>query len=327
VNRYAEAISNLREALSEDPNKSEAYYWLYLAHAESGDSAEAASVLSSLEETVAAGDEDVEAKFWLLKIYSESGDAAGQQRLLVELEAAAEADPEDPDVAFYLARGRYALGDLEGALEALQSAAALDPNHTLAHFWLGQVYFEQQRLDRARQEFDTVLRLDPDNAAAYHNRGVTAYRMGDIEQALADLRAARDRDASDFQTRYQLGAIHLTQALPAVPMSSPDEDGLQKAEEEFEAALTACPSMPEPLIGLGNLHLIRGEPAVALEYLNQAVEQLPDSPEVWFALGQAYASLGRVGDACGALDSFSDLSPPPEWGEQAEEMQTELGCP
>ena len=327
VDRYAEAIADLEKALEADPGLVEAYYWLYEARSRGGDAEGAEKALADLEAAVAAGQSGPEGRFWLLKLYVERGDEEARDQALSVLEAQVQSTPGDADGHFWLGRAYYELGQVEQALQSFQSAVTMDPEHVLAHFWLGQVYTEQGRPELALQEFDTVLRLDPNNVAALHNRGVVAYQMGDLDRALEDLEAALAEDPDDPGSHYQLGAVYLARAVPETPVDLPDADLLEKAQAEFEQALELCPGMPEPLIGLGNLHLVEGDPAAAIEPLKQALEQVEDSPQAWFALGQAYAALGQGEKACDAFDRFLALSPPPEWAEQAEQIREQLGCP
>ena len=325
IDRYSEAITDLEQAVENDAGLSEAYYWLYIAYTETGDSAQAAAALSSLEE-LAADEESPETWFWLLRTYFEDGDSSGQESTLSALETAAEANSEDSDTLYWLGRARYVAGDADGAFEAFQSAAELDSDNAPTHFWLGQIYSERGNLELAWQEFEAVIEIDPDNAAAYHNRGTVAYQMGTIGQALTDLQAAQTRDPDDAQTHYQLGAIYLMQALPASSMGQPDMQSLQSAQTEFETALDLCPGMPEPLIGLGNLLLIQGDPSAALESLNEALEHDPTSAEAWFAVAQTHYYLGDNEATCDSFTQFLSLSPPEMWAEQAVEVMTELGC-
>ena len=325
IDRFSEAISDLEQALENDASQSEAYYWLYVAYTETGDPAQATAALSSLEDLAADG-EDAGTQFWLLRTYFEDGDTAGQESMLSTLEAAAEASPDDSDALYWLGRARYLAGNTDGAFEAFQSAADSDPDHAPVHFWLGQIYSERGNLELAWQEFEAVIEIDPDNAAAYHNRGTVAYQIGTIGQALTDLQAAQTRDPDDAQTHYQLGAIYLMQAIPTSSMGQPDMQSLQSAETEFETSLDLCPGMPEPLIGMGNLLLIQGDPAAALEPLSEALEYSPGSAEAWFAVAQAHYYLGDTEAACDSFTQFLSLSPPEMWAEQAGEVMSELGC-
>jgi len=328
VDRYAEAVADLEAALAAGPDQPETYYWLYVAYSNSANEEGATRTLADLE-AAASAKSSPEWQFWLFQAYGEKGDDQAQAGTLTALETAAQENPGDAETHFWLARAYYEMERYDQALSSFQSALTTNPEHKLAHFWLGQLYTEQDRFDLALQEFDTVLRLDPENTAAYHNRGAVSYQLGNLTQALTDLQAALERDTDDPRTHYQLGAVYLAQAVPEGQglLAPPDPQLLEQSNSEFETALALCPGMPEPLIGLGNLYLLQGDTAKALESLNQAADQEPDAPEVWFALAQAHAAMGQAEAACDALDRFMDLPSPPEWQEQAEQTRAQLGCP
>ncbi len=216
---------------------------------------------------------------------------------------------------------------MESAVQAFQQVLALQADHGMAHFWLGQIYAEQGRLEEARRELDAALPQLTDQAPAYHNRGVVLYQLGDLEAATSDLEAAIREDPEDPRSHYQLGAVYLARAIPASPLALPDTAWLEKAQGEFARALDLCPGMPEALIGMGNLHLLQGDPQKALEVLNPLLERHPDSAQAWYAIAQAHATLGNTSEACRALDQFLSLSPPAEWAEQAGKVKEQLGCP
>lgn len=327
VDRYAEAISDLQGALAREPERLEAGYWLYRAYDEQGDAAGAARIVADMEAAVEAGRGGAEGRFWLLKVYHETGDEAGREAMLAALQAAVQAAPGDANGHYWLGRAYYELGRADEAIQSFQNALTMDPSHALAHFWLGQVYAENNRLAEARQQFDAALALESNNAAAYHNRGVVAYQLQEIEQALADFQAAVENDPEDPRSHYQLGATFLARGLPTEVGALPDSASLERAQAEFERALELCPGMTEPLIGLGNLYLIQGNTTAALESLNQAAEQAPDSPQVWFALAQVHMAAGQVDEACQAIRQFLALDPPAEWVAQANLMSSQLGCP
>ena len=85
--------------------------------------------------------------------------------------------------------------------------------------------------------------------------------------------------------------------------------------------------MPEPLIGLGNLYLLQGDSAAAVERLERALERVPDSPEALYALAQAYAQQGDLEAACSTIDRFLALEVAEEWRAQGQEMRQQWNCP
>jgi len=61
--------------------------------------------------------------------------------------------------------------------------------------------------------------------------------------------------------------------------------------------------------------------------LQQAIEQMPDSPQAYYALGGAFAQSGDTTSACDAYSSFLALDPPSNWRLQGEQAMAALGCP
>jgi tetratricopeptide (TPR) repeat protein len=67
----------------------------------------------------------------------------------------------------------------------------------------------------------------------------------------------------------------------------------QAAEADLSIALTRGPQSPEVLYTLGLVHLQLHHPAAARDALLRSVQLLPNRPEAWLALGQAYAKHGE----------------------------------
>ncbi len=229
-----------------------------------------------------------------------------------------------------LAAGRAHLekGEYAEAIADLEAVVAADPANNEARFVLGQAYFRAGDFEKAATEFRTVLVTDPENAAAHHNLGVTYFQMRDPHAALAEFQAAKQLDSDDPDTHYQLGATYLVLAFSgADPTAPPDPQLLEQASVEFQAALDLREDMPEALIGMGNVHIAQGDYTAAVQVLQRAVRQAPNSSEAYYALAEAYAQSGDVSQACEAYSRFKELNPPPEWLEQAIQVMATLGCP
>ena len=79
---------------------------------------------------------------------------------------------------------------------------------------------------------------------------------------------------------------------------------------------------------MGNVYLINKKFDQAVASLEKAIALQPDSPEALFALGQAYASVGRTSDAITALTKCVQLNAPPEpFLSKAREILQQLGAP
>jgi tetratricopeptide (TPR) repeat protein len=216
-------------------------------------------------------------------------------------------------------------GRFASAQEQLEAVLASDETNAEAHFKLGLVLFNLGDFQGAEGHFNRSLLLDPDRAAAvHHNLGVLAYQMGDMTTAKAEFEAALTADPDDADTRYQLGAAYLIQAFPMGAVE-PDAGLLDRAQAEFERALSIAPQKPEALVGLANVYMLRDDLTAAIDLLEQALDETPDMREALFALGRAYAVVGRTDDARTTLQRFLETEPPAVWAQQAQEILAGLG--
>ncbi len=216
-------------------------------------------------------------------------------------------------------------GDYEGAFTDLQAIVQAEPDNVEAQFQLGMAALRSNHPAEAEAAFRRVLALDPERSAAvYHNLGVLYYQQGKIDEAIAQFKAALEKEPDDPDTHYQLGAAYLVQALPADPNGSIDEAKVNQAIEEFEQALKVEPEKAEALVGLGNAYLLEGKTEEAIAKLEEAVEAAPEMPEALFTLGQAYAQAGRIDEAKTTLHRFLETDPPDAWAQQAQALLTQL---
>jgi tetratricopeptide (TPR) repeat protein len=215
-------------------------------------------------------------------------------------------------------------GAFASARAQLVAAIEADESNAEAHFKLGLVHFNLGEYEQAQTHFSRSMELDPDRTSAVrHNLGVLAYQVGDMDTALAQFEAALETDPDDADTHYQLGATYLVQAFPMGSLE-PDAVLLDKAEAAFVRALDIVNDKPEALVGLANVAMLRNNMEEAVDMLEQAVRHQPTMREALFALGRAYAMVGRVDEAQTTLRSFLDTDPPAMWAQQAELILGEL---
>ncbi len=210
-----------------------------------------------------------------------------------------------------------ARADLQGVLEE-------DEKNAEAHFQLGLVHFNLGEYEQAETHFFRAMELDPERTGAVrHNLGVLAYQVGDMDAAQEQFEAALAADPEDADTHYQLGATLLIQAFPT-GAQEPDPQLLAKAEMQFQRALEFASDMPEALVGLANIAMLRNNMEEAIVMLERAVELQPAMREALFALGRAYTVVGRLDEAKTMLQTFLGTDPPPVWAQQADLMLEEL---
>ena len=110
ADRDGQAVADLEAALQADPNRLEAYYWLFVAHTRLQDPEAAARALADLEAAVEEGRGGPEGQFWLLLLYGEQGDGEGQSEVLAAMERAALSEHAEARLWLGRARSPFAPG-------------------------------------------------------------------------------------------------------------------------------------------------------------------------------------------------------------------------
>jgi tetratricopeptide (TPR) repeat protein len=119
--KYAEALSTLQEAISQNPNNSEAYFWIGYANMALKKSDEA---ITAFESAIALKENDRNNHLYVAICYVDKGDNSKAE---ANLQRAYEIDPNDPTVlnkisTFYL----FTMKSTETALPYLMRSAEKD---------------------------------------------------------------------------------------------------------------------------------------------------------------------------------------------------------
>lgn len=202
----------------------------------------------------------------------------------------------------------------------------------LASQWQAAVRaFESSDWARARAECDEVLRVNPHHAEALHVRGLTAFRQGDHQSALNDIKRAIKKAPRSAVFHNSLGIVE--QALgqktdaeaayraalrfdPTCALAHHNLGDLLEARGHlvearrcYEDAIRHQPNFPEALNSLGAL-LVRLEYyAEAVRHLSAATGLRPDYAKAHYHLARALKGLGQRGEALAALLQAVRLNP------------------
>lgn len=194
-----------------------------------------------------------------------------------------------------LAEGHYAL-----ALSAYAHAhelAPTDPRVQRAQM-RGRVYLMVHQPNRVAREaledmtYEATLLQEKEPSIAVvclTALGQIAMRKGNIEGAKAKFQEAIKLDPQSPVPHIALGMVFLGEA-----------EGLTAAKMEFELALQRKPDATGALVGLGQVKLVEGDLAGAIEKLEAAAQKEDDFP-VRLALGTARLRQGKHADAAREL--------------------------
>jgi len=237
-----------------------------------------------------------------------------------------------------LARVLEESGRGDEALVLLTEATAAHPNQAQLHGELGYVLLERGETDKALQH----LRLAVDTGAgatAHRKLADTLFQLERYQDAADVLASYNERYPGDFDVNMKLAYIYFARgnhksALPfyraavdANPKSVDARVGLAKTLEALDRIDNAIRiydgilemrgltrEMEPIIISQANLLNKRGKYARALDLVENAADQFPETPGLSCARGMALAGEGRYEEA---VTAFSLATGDPRWSEFA----------
>ena len=255
-----------------------------------GQFADAATVLA---DTLAAMPESGRARYLLARTYQRQGNSGGAME---ELGRAAALQPLLGLNSVWQSIGalRRSQQDYDGAIEAFARRAALVPNDAAAHHELAEMYFRVGRLDEALAEHTVALMLDPRRADSYVGAAQVHLRAGRFAEAAAAARRATELSPDQKEARYVL-------ATALLRLGRADDGNRELREyQRLQTEATARQSKQLEIAALrrdATVSAAHGDHARAVALLRKALEAEPGSPAAELDLGLALLRAGQASDA------------------------------
>jgi len=221
--------------------------------------------------------------------------------------------PRDRDVVVYLGYDLLHLGKYDELLTLTTENLSVLPKEPDIPLLEGYVHKHQGLSDLARQDFTEALNRDPEVVTAYVNRG---YMLNDLDQpqeASTDFEAALKREPNNGEAHLGLAYASLDLHKPQVAIRQAElaertlgdsrdlhvirataygrQDMLIQAANEYRAALKFTPNDGALHLGLGNTFFAERQYHEAIDELEIAVKDSPDSAAVYALLARSYANL------------------------------------
>lgn len=104
-------------------------------------------------------------------------------------------------------------GRLDEAVAALRQAIKLDPENSDLHRELGITFLLAKEWKRARVEMIEAIRHDQADADAHNGLGYALEKLGDLDSAVKEYRAATNLDPSDstYRTHYFAAMVKIAE--------------------------------------------------------------------------------------------------------------------
>ncbi len=253
---YVKAVESLKEAVAADADDREAVQLLGLSYYLSGQPAQAIPFLEKVQGWYPRA--NVDASYILGICYIQAKNYPQARQAFAKM-----FDVAPDSAASYLFTARMLLRQEFDPIaeEYAQKAVALDPKLPLAHFLLGELYLYKSRVPEAITEFQKELAINPGHAESY-------YKL------------------ADAYSRIQK---------------------FDDAERLLQRSIWLDATSTGPYILMGKVLEKKGESQLAVRALQHALSMDPNNSITHHLLGQAYRDLGRTEDATRELKLAEQL--------------------
>jgi tetratricopeptide (TPR) repeat protein len=190
LDRYQDAYAVMAENIRQNPSYSYAYFNLIALFVDTSELDKAAQVA---DKAVVALPQNAEAVSMRgsIELYRNQADYAYR-----DFSAAAELAPRSPDPRFFMALVDYRQSKFDQAAKVLRDAIASGIVDSDLHYMLAECIFrvDPSNARAALSELDQAIQLNPKSIPARVLRGQTLLKTGRAQDAVVDLKIARDLD-------------------------------------------------------------------------------------------------------------------------------------
>lgn len=238
-NRYEDAITHFRNAVSRHPGLLEAQLGIGLAYRKQGHLSQAEK---QFRELVQGSHDFAEAHIQLGQLYTQTGRF---DRAVKSFRVALRLQPQSAKGHHNLAVALAALGRAEEAVQQFEAAIRFDPQLLAAHNDLGTLYAEQGKLDQAIKAFKAARRIAPTSVHALYNLSLAYGAQGNHQAMLEALQETVRVNPQHHDAHFNLG-ISLLQLgrveSAANHFKTAVEIGPARADDHYFLALAVAQS-------------------------------------------------------------------------------------
>jgi tetratricopeptide (TPR) repeat protein len=214
-----------------------------------------------------------------------------------EFAAVLRIDPKYEDTNLLLASTYRQLGDIPGAIRALEEGLARKGANLRILKPLAYLQYHDGREAAAMETFLAILKLDPADGQVRIDLATLQQKHNRLEEAAENYRLALTTIPDSFESHYNLALIYIHQKNNS------------DAVRELQSAEKLSPGKPEVLERLGDVYELEAQHDKAVAAYQHALTSEPERSGIFAKLGFALASLNRVQEAIAALTDSVRLSP------------------
>ena len=221
------------------------------------------------------------------------------------------------------------LGDINGAVDALERAILLKESLAEPYYLLGNLRVRQQKFENAVHCYEQSISRDPKHLKSYYNLAGLHARQTDYGLAISVLEKGLQELPEEIELFVQMANVHFIRAdysralnlLEKIIDSQParvdaydmvaqihiSQNDFQAASQILQRGLMVQPDNPILDARMGIMLVQTGNYEKAISYLEKAIQKDPDRSEVYYNLGQALTRKGNTSRGKQILDYFRRL--------------------
>lgn len=221
------------------------------------------------------------------------GDVPATQRLIDLLIGRYRAADEVRRGVCLLNAGKY-----DEATETFERAQRLGSGDEALSTYIAACHLGSDRPDLAAEEFGRALQEEEEPSALRIRHALSLRTAGKSEEAVESLRAGIRSKPECAELHFQLGTLLAAQ------------EQFEEAELRFTQALTIDRDHTEALVSLAMCHVVRGETAEAISFLERAQARKPHDARIGLLMAQAGRALQDKGSSIRMSASIADPNAP-----------------
>ena len=185
---------------------------------------------------------------------------------------------------FNRAKQLHSEGKLDEAIVEYRASAKLDPENPWILNAMGLAMTSARDFEGAEKVFRQALKLNADLTDVHNNLGVLYSEMGQTERAFEEFTVVV-RDPSyptPEKALFNMGALYFR------------DQNYELALMYYKRSVEKQPKFAMGYRGLGEIHLALGEPEMAFDRFEEALEQSPDDLPSLYELARLYEEQGDM---------------------------------
>jgi tetratricopeptide (TPR) repeat protein len=191
----------------------------------------------------------------------------------------------------------HEIGDLDGALAALERAVGINPMLSESRTNLGNIYMQKGRVNEAVLQYRGALELNPRDAKTYCGLGNAQMTLNQPSPATSSYQQAIQLDPNFVDAYRNLAALYTRQRK------------YQQALPLLNQAIALDSRNHQSYLLLGEVYFRMEDCERGLTQYRKALSLKPDSPDAYYGLGICYGKLGRSAEEIQAYTQALVLKP------------------